>query len=86
MRPAPIIDKTKWYVHVNQGIIRSNFSKGTDEPVFRYQKGGYGKPVYAHELRFAGGRTIVSRNGLPLLPCGARVIIECDIEPEIIEP
>jgi hypothetical protein len=78
------ISPDKWYVHVNQPRMRSNLKHGTNEPVIRYQRGKYGKPVYAHRLSFEGGTVIQSTDGKPLLGCGARLVIECVVEPTVL--
>jgi len=73
-----------WYVHVNVNTIRANAKNGTSDPPVRFQKGKYGKPRYAMEVAFDGPtRCVYSPDG-KLLPCGARLIIECEQEPRIL--
>lgn len=75
-----------YYVHINKPRHQGNKAQGTDAPVVRYQKGRYGKPVYAHRIRFQSGEVIQARPGdPPLLPCGARIVIVTEEEPEVIE-
>lgn len=73
-----------YYVHVNRNTINKNSKHGTAEPVVRYQKGRYGKPVYAHRVKFQEGELIYSPHE-PLLPCGARMVIQTPYEPQVIE-
>lgn len=73
-----------YYVHVNRNVINSNTKNGTDHPAVRYQKGKYGKAVYAKRVRFTEGEMIYSPHE-PLLPCGARMVIQTPNKPEVIE-
>ena len=73
-----------YYVHVNRNVINSNTKHGKNEPAVRYQKGRYGKPIYAHRVRFTEGELIYSAHE-PLLPCGARMVIQTENEPIVIE-
>jgi hypothetical protein len=72
-----------YYVHVNRNTINSNTKNGTSEPAVRFQKGKYGKAVYANRVRFKEGELLYSPHK-PLLPCGARMVIATPHKPEII--
>lgn len=73
-----------YYTHVNRQVIDANRKHGRNDPPVRFQKGKYGKSVYAHEIVFpAGGRVIYDPHGR-LLPCGARLVICSEESPEVI--
>ena len=75
------IKKTK-YIHVNQHRIRANLKHATNEPVITIKEGK--KNTYCHEVAIKGSSTIkYSGNDKPILPCGARVVIETEAELEI---
>tara|TARA_R100000655_G_scaffold20447_1_gene42157 strand:+ start:285 stop:548 length:264 start_codon:yes stop_codon:yes gene_type:complete len=75
----------KKYIHVNQHKIRSNKKNGTNEPVITVKEGRTN--TYCHEVKITG-EVIVKYGGndKPLLPCGARVVIETDGFVEILDP
>lgn len=72
-----------YYVHVNRNTINSNTKNGTSEPAVRFQKGKYGKPTYANRVKFTEGELVYSPHE-PLLPCGARMVIQTPHEPQVI--
>lgn len=72
------------YIHVNRNIIASNAKHGTDKPAVRYQRGKYGKPTYAHEVEILGPSRVLYSALAPILPCGARLVIETDAEVKVI--
>lgn len=72
------------YVHVNRGTIASNAKHGTDKPAVRFQRGRYGKPTYAHEVSIEGPSRVVYSPHKPLLPCGARLVIETEAEVKVV--
>jgi hypothetical protein len=72
-----------WYVHVNRNTINSNTKNGTCVPAVRFQRGKYGKPVYANRVKFTEGELVYSPHE-PLLPCGARMVIHTPNQPEVI--
>jgi hypothetical protein len=74
-----------FYTHVNRNTIDSNRKNGTDEPTVRFQKGKYGKPVYAHRVRIDGPCEVISSMHEPLLPCGARLVIASTVKPEVVQ-
>lgn len=74
-----------YYIHVNKNTIASNRKHSRDEPAVRFQKGKYGKPVYAHRVAFDGGELVYKPSGEPLLPCGARLVIQTETKPRVIE-
>ena len=72
----------KKYIHVNQHIIRSNKKNGTNDPVITIKEGKTN--TYCHEVKILGESTLrYGGNDKPLLPCGARVVIETTAEIEI---
>jgi|TARA_R100001509_G_scaffold148941_1_gene107076 hypothetical protein len=75
----------KKYIHVNQHKIRANKKNGTNEPVITVKEGRTN--TYCHEVKITG-EVIVKYGGndKPLLPCGARVVIETDGFVEILNP
>ena len=75
----------KKYIHVNQHKIRANKKNGTNDPVITVKEGRTN--TYCHEVKITG-EVIVKYGGndKPLLPCGARVVIETDGFVEILNP
>ena len=72
----------KKYIHINQHIIRSNKKNGTNDPVITIKEGKTN--TYCHEVKILGESTLrYGGNDKPLLPCGARVVIETTAEIEI---
>ena len=75
----------KKYIHVNQHKIRSNLKNGTNQPVITVKEGRTN--TYCHEVKITGEATVkYGGNDKPLLPCGARVVIETKGFVEIVEP
>ncbi len=75
----------KKYIHVNQHKIRANRKNGTNEPVITVKQGRTN--TYCHEVKITGEVTVkYGGNDKPLLPCGARVVIETDGFVEILNP
>ena len=75
----------KKYIHVNQHKIRSNKKNNTNEPVITVKEGKTN--TYCHEVKIFGESTVkYGGNDKPLLPCGARVVIETEGYVEIINP
>lgn len=73
-----------YYTHINRNVIDSNRKHGRNDPPVRFQKGKYGKAVYAHEVRLPEGSRVVYDNLGRILPCGARLVICSEASPEII--
>lgn len=74
-----------YYTHINRNVINSNRKNGTADPAVRFQKGKYGVATYAFEVELpAGSRVVYRPNGEPLLPCGARLVIESEEAPKVI--
>jgi len=74
----------KKYIHVNQHVIRSNKKNERNDPVITVKQGS--KNTYCHRVAINGPSTVVyGGNGKPILPCGARVVIETEAEGEILE-
>ena len=75
----------KKYIHVNQHKIRANKKNGTNKPVITIKEGRTN--TYCHEVKVLGECIIkYGGNDKPLLPCGARVVIETQGEIEIVNP
>jgi hypothetical protein len=73
-----------YYTHINRGVIDANRKHGRNDPPVRFQRGKYGKPTYAHEVRLPeGARVVYSADGT-LLPCGARLVIVSTASPEVV--
>ena len=70
------------YIHVNQHKIKANLKHGTNEPVITVKEGK--KNTYCYEVTIKGD-SIVRYGGTdkPILPCGARVVIETEADLEI---
>jgi len=70
---------SKKYIHVNQHKIKANLKHGTDEPVITVKQGKSNK--YGHSVEILGpSRVVYGGSGKPILPCGARVVIETEAE------
>tara|TARA_Y100000590_G_C15380816_1_gene886249 strand:- start:55 stop:282 length:228 start_codon:yes stop_codon:yes gene_type:complete len=66
-------------IHVNMHKIRANKKHGTNEPVITVKEGR--KNTYGHEVEILGpSKVIYGGNDKPILPCGARVVIETKSE------
>ena len=66
-------------IHVNMHKIRANKKHGTNEPVITVKEGR--KNTYGHEVEILGpSKVIYGGNEKPILPCGARVVIETNSE------
>ena len=67
----------KTYIHVNQHKIRANKKHGTNEPVITIKEGR--KNTYCHSVEILGpSKLFYGGNDKPILPCGARVVIETE--------
>lgn len=76
--------KKKTYIHVNQHVIRSNRKNETNDPVITVKQGS--KNTYCHRVAIHGPSTVVyGGSGKPILPCGARVVIETESDVEILD-
>ena len=74
----------KTYIHVNQHKIRANKKHGTNEPVITVKQGK--KNTYCHSVEVMGPSVVrYGGNDPPILPCGARVVIETESEVRIGE-
>ena len=70
---------SKTYIHVNQHKIRSNLKHGKDEPVITVKTGKNNE--YCHRVEILGPSVVrYSENDKPILPCGARVVIETEAD------
>ena len=75
----------KKFIHVNQHKIRANKKHGTNDPVITVKEGRTN--TYCHELKITREVTVrYGGNDKPILPCGARVVIETDGFVEIVNP
>ena len=67
----------KTYVHVNQHMIRANKKHGTNRPAITIKRGK--SNTYCHEVEILGPSVVkYGGNDEPLLPCGARVVVETE--------
>jgi hypothetical protein len=73
------------YIHVNQHKIRSNKKNNENEPVLTVKEGKTN--TYGHSVEIHGPSEIIyGGNDKPILPCGARVVIETHAPIEILKP
>jgi len=78
-KPIIAVKSKKKYIHVNMHKIRANKKHGTNEAVITVKEGR--KNTYGHSVEIHGPSKIVyGGNDKPLLPCGARVVIETEAE------
>ena len=76
--------KPKTYIHINQHKIRANKKHGTNEPVITVKSGRTN--TYCHEVKILGDSVVrYGGNDKPILPCGARVVVETENDVEIIK-
>ena len=69
----------KKYIHVNMLKIRSNRKHNQNEHVLTIKEGR--KNTYCHEVEILGpSKVIYGGNDKPILPCGARVVVETEAE------
>ena len=72
----------KKYIHVNQHKIRANLKHGTNEPVITIKEGK--DTTCCNEVKILGeSRVWYGGSYKPILPCGARVVIETTSDIEI---
>ena len=77
------------YIHINQGNIRGNLKTrrtGGDQdlqPVITIKEGKSNE--YCNAVAILGPSKVIYGHDVPLLSCGARVVIETDSEVEILE-
>ena len=72
----------KKFIHVNQHIIRANKKNGTNDPMITIKQGS--SNTYCHEVTILGESTLrYGGNDKPILPCGARVVIETEAEIQV---
>jgi hypothetical protein len=85
-RPSGIRDLQimKWYVHVNQHIIRKNINAETKEPPVTIRRGRSGTSVRCFSADLGAGSRVIYSPDNPILSCGARLVIECPEEPIIV--
>ena len=70
---------SKKYIHVNMHKIRANKKHNTNEPVLTVKEGR--KNIYGHSVEILGPSKVrYGGNDKPILPCGARVVIETEAE------
>jgi hypothetical protein len=74
-----------WFINVNKHIIANNArTPGPPAPPVRISKGKSGKGTYCFEAEIPAGSRIVYDAANPILKCGARLVIECPTQPEVI--
>ena len=79
-----LLKKSKTYIHVNQHVIRSNKKHDKNDPVITIKQGS--KNTYCHEVQINGpSKMIYGGNDKPILPCGARVVIETEASIDILK-
>tara|TARA_Y100000310_G_C20467288_1_gene708266 strand:+ start:559 stop:798 length:240 start_codon:yes stop_codon:yes gene_type:complete len=77
------------YIHVNQGNIKGNLkTKRTGrnqelKPVITIKEGK--NNVYCNAVAILGPSKVIYGHDEPLLPCGARVVIETSANVEVLE-
>lgn len=76
-----MVDPVTWYVHVNRNTIDSNRKHHKSDPPIKVQRGRYGQSMYFNSVELPAGSRIVYSADEHLLPCGARLVIECDEAP-----
>ena len=73
------VKMAKKFIHVNMHKIRANKKHGTNEPVITVKEGR--SNTYGHSVEIHGpSKVLYGGNDKPLLPCGARVVIETEAE------
>lgn len=73
-----------YYTHVNRGKIDGNRKRGTNEPVVSVRRGKHGKAAYGNEIILPPGSRVIYSPHVPILPCGARLVIVSEEKPEIV--
>jgi len=77
------------YIHVNQHNIKGNLKtrrEGRDQdlqPVITIKEGQTN--TYCNAVAILGPSKVIYGHNKPLLPCGARVVIQTDADLQIIE-
>ena len=76
----------EWYVNVNKHVIAKNIKTpaGERKPAVRVSRGKSGTPRYGNEFKLPEGSYIKYDADKPILKCGARLVIVCPTEPELI--
>jgi len=70
-----------WYIHVNQHIIRKNINAEVKEPPIAIRRRS-GPSRYVFDCTIPDGSRLVYSSDVPILDCGARLVIECPTEPK----
>jgi hypothetical protein len=73
-----------YYIHVNRNVIDSNRKQHKNDPPVRFQRGISGRATYCHEVEIPGPSRVVYSGSVPLLPCGARLVIMSEVSPIVI--
>lgn len=74
-----------WFTHINRGVIDANRKHGRSDPPVSIRKGKRGKAIYATHVRLPAGAEVIYSAHEPILPCGARMVIVSETQPEVIE-
>ena len=61
-------------IHINQHVIKKNRLKGTDDPPITIKFGS--ENIYASSVTILGPSVLRYSPHKPLLPCGARLVLE----------
>ena len=74
----------KTYIHVNQHVIRANKKHNKSDPCITIKQGK--SNTYCHEVLIHGpSKVTYGGNDKPILPCGARVVIETESDVEVVK-
>jgi hypothetical protein len=72
------------YIHINRQVIDNNRKRGRSDPALTARVGKRGKGVYSNDIQVVKDGIVVARFRAdfanPILPCGARVVVETDCE------
>lgn len=73
-----------YYTHINRGVIDANRKHGRADPPITIKRGKNGKPIHAHRVRLPADAELIYSHAEPLLPCGARCVIQSATAPEVV--
>lgn len=72
------------YVHVDRGVIDSNRKHGRSDPPVTIRRGKRGRSQKCFEVELPAGSRMVYSPHEPILSCGARLVVVCPTEPQVI--
>lgn len=73
-----------FYTHINRGVIDANRKHGRNDPPITIKRGKHGKATAAYEIELPTGARMIYSPHVPILPCGARLVVVSDTAPLII--